>query len=77
MITKFNYEGQDLYTAIIFRDDFQETPININQAWSLFFSAGQEENELGNNPEYGWFLNNLLIAVAISGMIGTLIFASI
>lgn len=77
MITKFNYEGQDLYTPIIFRDDFQGTTLDINQAWSLFFSTGQEENDLGNNREYGWFFNNLLIAVAISGMIGSLIFTSI
>jgi hypothetical protein len=77
MITKFNYEGKNLYTPVIFRPDFQVATLNTNQAWSLFFSAGQEENELGNNNEYGWFFNNLLMAVIVSGIIGSAIFTSI
>lgn len=77
MITKFNYKGQDLYTPIIFRNDFQTSTIDVNQAWSLFLTVGQEENELGYNSEKGWFFNNLLMAIIVSGIIGSLIFTSI
>lgn len=77
MITKFNYEGENLYTPIIFRPDFQVATLNVNQAWSLFFTAGQEENDLGKNQEQGWFFNHLLMAILISSIIGASIFTSV
>jgi hypothetical protein len=77
MITNFKYEGENLYTPVIFRPDFQVATLNVNQAWSLFFTVGQEENDLGRNEEKGWFFNHLLIATIVSSIIGASIFTSI
>jgi hypothetical protein len=62
MITNFNYNPRNLLTPVVFREDFQVATLSATQAWSLFFSAGQEENLFGENTETGWFFNNLLLA---------------
>jgi hypothetical protein len=65
------YRNKDLFAPVIFRSNFNNfEPINGNQAWSLFFSIGNEDKELGFNPEVGRFFTNLLIAVGVVGSIG-------
>lgn len=71
-----NYK--DLLAPVIFRTDFNKfQPIDSNQAWSLFFTAGNEDKELGFNTELGRFFTNVTIAVAVTGVIGSIIFTSI
>ncbi|OKH18503.1 hypothetical protein [[Limnothrix rosea] IAM M-220] len=66
MVSQFEYTpNKNLFTPVIFREDFQEATISATQAWSLFFSAGQEENLFGENREIGWFYNNVIFASVI------------
>jgi hypothetical protein len=67
MVKNFEYiPNQTLFTPVIFREDFSEATISATQAWSLFFTAGQEENLFGKEREIGWFYNNLLLAWGIT-----------
>ncbi|AFY37464.1 hypothetical protein Lepto7376_1096 [[Leptolyngbya] sp. PCC 7376] len=70
MSRQFDYTSQaNLFTPIVFREDFKDATISATQAWSLFFSAGQEENLFGKNREIGWFYNNVIVAsVVIFGL---------
>jgi hypothetical protein len=52
---------------MVFRSTFNKfEPIDGNQAWSLFFTGGNEDKTLGFNPEAGRFFTNVLIAIAVS-----------
>ncbi|MEB3225903.1 MAG: hypothetical protein VKJ86_08875 [Synechococcus sp.] len=66
MPTNFEYNPNNLFTPVVFRQDFQGATLSATQAWSLFFSAGQEENLFGQEKEIGWFYNNLLLAGGIA-----------
>lgn len=79
MKTDFNFPSKYMMGPVIFRPDFNSPSevITANQAWSLFFTGGQEDKALGYNPEYGRFLTNLLMAIAVSGAIGALIFTNL
>jgi hypothetical protein len=67
--------SKDLFAPVVFRSDFNKfQPINANQAWSLFLTAGKEDEELGSNPEVGRFFTNLLIALGVVGSIWGLVF---
>ncbi|MDT9177939.1 MAG: hypothetical protein P5702_06315 [Limnospira sp. PMC 1291.21] len=79
MKTDFNFPNKYLIRPVIFRPDFNSTSevITANQAWSLFFTGGQEDKALGYNAEYGRFFTNLLMAIAVSGAIGALIFTNL
>jgi hypothetical protein len=71
-------KNKDLFTSVVFRSDFnQGESININQAWSLFFTAGKEDKALGFEPEVGNFFTNILIAVGVTGTIWGLFFSNI
>ncbi|MFM7191496.1 MAG: hypothetical protein ACKN9E_16000 [Microcystaceae cyanobacterium] len=60
--------NKDLFAPVVFRSEFNNfQPISGNEAWSLFFTAGQEDKELGSNPEFGRFFTNLLLAIAVTG----------
>jgi hypothetical protein len=68
MKTDFDFPQKDLIGPVVFRPDFNNfETINANQAWSLFFSAGQNDNKLGQQTEFGRFFTNLLIAVGVTG----------
>jgi len=61
------YQNKDLFAPVVFRQDFNSfTPINANQAWSLFFTGGQEDKQLEGSPELGRFFTNLLLAIGAS-----------
>ena len=69
------FTNKDLFAPVVFRTDFNNfQPINSTQAWSLFFTAGQEDKQLGFNPEAGRFFNYLLIAAGVAGSIWGLVF---
>jgi hypothetical protein len=78
MTPDFDYPtNQDLFAPVVFRSDFNNgEPISATQAWSLFFSAGQEDKVLGFEPELGWFFTNLLIAAGVTGTVWALIFSN-
>jgi hypothetical protein len=62
------YANKNLFAPVIFRSDFNDfKSISSNEAWSLFFTAGKEDKELGINPEFGRFFTNTLIAIAVTG----------
>ncbi|MBR8826429.1 MAG: hypothetical protein DSM107014_00750 [Gomphosphaeria aponina SAG 52.96 = DSM 107014] len=70
--------NKDLFSPVVFRSDFNNfEAINANQAWSLFFTAGKEDKELGFEPEIGRFFTNLLIAVGVTGIIWGLFFTQV
>ncbi len=77
METRFAYEGQDLYTPVVFRSDFNNfAKLSATQAWSMFFTASQEERALGSNPEVGRFFTNLLIAAGVAFVVGSIAYFS-
>lgn len=68
----------DIFTPVVFRSDFNKfEKINGNQAWSLFFTAGKEDKELGLNPEVGRFFTNVLIGIGVAGIIAGSVFTHI
>lgn len=78
MRADFQLPNKTLVGPAVFRPDFNRfESIGTNQAWSLFFTAGQEDKNLGFNSEAGRFFTNLLIAVTIAGIIGGSIFTNI
>ena len=79
MVKDFNYApNENLFTPIVFRKDFKDATISATQAWSLFFSAGQEENLFGENREIGWFYKNVILSsVIVFGLTAALFSAPI
>ncbi|MBE9009209.1 hypothetical protein IQ250_03200 [Pseudanabaenaceae cyanobacterium LEGE 13415] len=79
MKTDFDFPNKYLLGSVVFRPDFnaQSEALNINQAWSLFFTAGQDDNALGFNPEAGRFFTNTLIAIAAAGALWAVVFSNI
>ncbi|NDJ26099.1 hypothetical protein GS682_31900 [Nostoc sp. B(2019)] len=68
MKTDFDYPNKNLLGAVVFRPNFNNfETINVNQAWSLFFTAGQEDKLLGQETELGRFFTYLLIALGLTG----------
>ena len=62
--------SKDLFAPVVFRSEFNHfEPISANQAWSLFFTGGKEDKQLGFNPESGRFFTNLLVGIIITGAI--------
>lgn len=76
MVTDFKYTPKNLFTPVIFRKDFQDATLSATQAWSLFFSAGQEENLFGEEKEIGWFYNNLLLAGGVAFALAAALFSA-
>ena len=77
MQTIFNYEGSNLSTPTVFREDFNHfAPIGATQAWSLFFTASKDDTALGLNPSAGQFWNSMLFAVVAAGILGVFVFQS-
>jgi hypothetical protein len=75
MRTDFDFPKKDLLGPVVFRPEFNNFEvINVNQAWSLFFTAGKEDKVLGLNAEFGRFFTNLLIAIAVTGCIWGTVF---
>ena len=79
MKTDFDLTNQLLLTPVIFRPDFnsQADVISTNQAWSLFFTAGNEDKALGFNAEAGQFFTNLLLAVGVAGVLWAFLFGNV
>lgn len=74
---KRNFDAiyRHLSTPIIFKAEFnQGQAINITQAWSLFFTAGCDVDDLGTEPELGKFFTYLLIGIVVTGAVGSLIY---
>lgn len=70
--------NKDLFAPVVFRSDFNnKKAIDSNQAWSLFFTAGQEDKTLGFEPEVGRFFTNLLIAVGVTEIIWGVLFSNL
>jgi len=79
MKTDFDsFMNKNLFRPVIFQTDFNNfDSLTLNQAWSLFFTAGQEDKVLGLEPELGRFFNNLLIAVGVMGTLAALFISTI
>jgi hypothetical protein len=77
MKSDFDFPRKDLLGPVVFRPSFNGAEdINGNQAWSLFFSGGQEDKLLGTGTEAGRFFTNLLVAAGISGVLWATFFTS-
>ncbi|WP_445631132.1 hypothetical protein [Nostoc sp. DSM 114167] len=78
MKTDFDYPKKDLIGLVVFRPDFNNFEIiNANQAWSLFFTVGQDDKRLGQEIEFGRFFTNLLIAIGVTGIIWAIYFSQL
>ncbi|MDZ8034007.1 hypothetical protein [Nostoc sp. DedSLP04] len=78
MRTDFDFPKKDLIGPVVFRPDFTNfEKINLNQAWSLFFTAGQDDKVLGKEIELGKFFTNLLIAVGVTGILWGTFFSNL
>ncbi|MBC1237870.1 hypothetical protein [Nostoc sp. 2RC] len=78
MKTDFDFPKKDLIGPVVFRPDFNNfETINLNQAWSLFFTAGQNDKALGEEAELGNFFTNLLIAVVVTGSLWGIYFSNL
>jgi len=78
MKTDFDFPKKDLIGPVVFRPDFNNfETINLNQAWSLFFTAGQNDKALGEQAELGNFFTNLLIAVVVTGSLWGIYFSNL
>jgi hypothetical protein len=78
MRTDFDFPRKDLIGTVVFRPDFNNfASINANQAWSLFFSAGQDDKVLGEQVELGRFFTNTLIAVGVTGTLWATFFSNL
>jgi hypothetical protein len=68
MKTDFDFPKKELLGAVVFRPGFANGEvINVNQAWSLFFTGGKDDKLLGQQVELGRFFTNLLIAIGVTG----------
>jgi len=68
MKTDFDFPNKNLLGVVVFRPSFNNfEKINANQAWSLFFTGGQEDKVLGQQPELGKFFTYLLMALGVTG----------
>lgn len=75
MRTDFDFPQTDLLGPVVFRPDFNNfEKINVNQAWSLFFSGGQDDKKLGRGTEFGRFFTNLLLAIGVTGTLWAIYF---
>ncbi len=75
MRTDFEFRNGALLGPVVFRPTFNQfETITATQAWSLFFTASQEDNVLGYNRETGRFLNGAVLAVILFGGAWTLLF---
>ncbi|MBR8838170.1 MAG: hypothetical protein DSM106950_30250 [Stigonema ocellatum SAG 48.90 = DSM 106950] len=75
MKTDLDFTSPELFGSVVFRPSFNSFQIiNPTQAWSLLFTGGQEDKALGDQG--GSFFTNLLIAIVVSGVLGTLILQS-
>ncbi|MDB9372667.1 hypothetical protein [Nodularia sphaerocarpa] len=75
MRTDFDFTQKDLVGTVVFRPNFNNFEIiNVNQAWSLFFSGGQDDKKLGRETELGRFLTNSLIAIGVTGTLWAIYF---
>ncbi|MEH1964887.1 MAG: hypothetical protein RMY28_016580 [Nostoc sp. ChiSLP01] len=78
MRTDFDFPKKDLIGPVVFRPDFTNfEKINLNQAWSLFFTAGQDDKALGQGIELGKFFTNVLIAVGVTGILWGTFFSNL
>lgn len=79
MRTDFDFPSTYLIGPVVFRPDFnaQFEVINANQAWSLFFTAGQDDKVFGFNTEAGRFFTSLLMAVGVAGVLWSVLFNSV
>ncbi|NJO76384.1 MAG: hypothetical protein HC833_23135 [Leptolyngbyaceae cyanobacterium RM1_406_9] len=79
MKTDFDFPNKYLIGPVVFRPEFnaQAEVINANQAWSLFFTAGQEDKILGFNAGPGQFFTNLLFAAGVAGILWATLFNSV
>jgi hypothetical protein len=77
--TDFDFPNKYLIGPVVFRPEFnaQADVLNASQAWSLFFTAGQEDKTLGSNAEPGQFFTNLLFAVGVTGILWATLFNSV
>jgi hypothetical protein len=65
-----------LIGPVVFRPYFNNfETINLNQAWSLFFTAGQEDKVLGET-ELGKFFTSLLTTVGVTGTLWAIYFSN-
>jgi hypothetical protein len=78
MNSDFDFSNKDLFGPVVFRPGFNSAEsINANQAWSLFFTGGQEDKGLGFNAEAGRLFTNLLAGLVVAGSLGAAVFTSV
>jgi hypothetical protein len=79
MRTDFDFPKAELVGPVVFRPEFNTNAgkLNTNQAWSLFFTAGQEDKALDGTRELGRFFTNTIVAIGLAGTLWAVIFSNV
>ena len=74
MRSDLDFSRKDLFGPVVFRPDFNGgVELDAPQAWSLFFSAGNEDKVVMDR-QVGLFFNNVLAAIVVAGALGGMAF---
>ena len=75
MTNDLDFRSPELFGPVVFRPSFNSFEIiNETQAWSLFFTASQEDKKLGFNGETGRFFTYSLVALVITSALADILF---
>lgn len=75
MNNNLNLASSELSIPVVFRSAFNSFEvINPSQAWSLFFTGGKEDKNLGIGSRTGLLFTSALAVVVASGVAATLAF---
>ncbi len=74
MINNLDFKSPEMFGAFVFSPSFNSfKTINANQAWSLFFTGGREDQKLDSNPRISLLFTSTLLALGASGFVRPLI----
>lgn len=70
MRSDYDFPRPELVGPVVFRPDFNgDAVISASQAWSLFFTAGNEDKALGFGLRSGRLFTDGLIALGAIGIL--------
>ncbi|ANV84252.1 hypothetical protein AWQ21_07565 [Picosynechococcus sp. PCC 7003] len=74
MTQGFSYTPTTTDIPVVFQDSFVNATISATQAWSLFFTGGTSEGQLGKKRVTGWLWNYFLFGVIFASIAEITIF---
>ena len=74
MTQTFDYTPENATVPVVFQEDFRYATISATQAWSLFFTGGKKENNLGEKRMIGWLWNYFLFGTVFASAFEIVLF---